>query len=34
MHLRPVFQGCAAVGGVAEARFRDGLCLLSGRGSG
>lgn len=31
MHLQPVFAGCEAVGGaVAEAFFRDGLCLPSG----
>ena len=31
MHLQPVFQGCEVVGGcVAEALFRDGLCLPSG----
>ncbi|MCX7670193.1 MAG: DegT/DnrJ/EryC1/StrS family aminotransferase, partial [Anaerolineae bacterium] len=31
MHLQPVFAGCQAVGGaVAEALFRDGLCLPSG----
>jgi dTDP-4-amino-4,6-dideoxygalactose transaminase len=31
MHLQPVFAGYAAVGGrVAEALFRDGLCLPSG----
>ncbi len=31
MHLQPVFQGYEAVGGaVAEALFRDGLCLPSG----
>jgi dTDP-4-amino-4,6-dideoxygalactose transaminase len=31
MHLQPIFQGYAAVGGgVAEALFRDGLCLPSG----
>jgi len=31
MHLQPVFAGCRAVGGaVAEAIFRDGLCLPSG----
>ena len=31
MHLQPVFRGCATVGGgVAEAIFRDGLCLPSG----
>ena len=31
MHLQPVFAGCEAVGGaVAEALFRDGLCLPSG----
>jgi len=31
MHLQPVFQGCEIVGGaVAEALFRDGLCLPSG----
>ena len=31
MHLQPVFDGCASVGGVmAEALFRDGLCLPSG----
>ena len=30
-HLQPVFQGCEVVGGaVAEALFRDGLCLPSG----
>ena len=33
MHLQPVFAGCRAVGGaVAEAIFRDGLCLPSGTG--
>jgi len=31
MHLQPVFQDCETVGGsVAEALFRDGLCLPSG----
>ncbi len=31
MHLQPVFQDCEVVGGgVAEALFRDGLCLPSG----
>ena len=31
MHLQPIFQGCETVGGgVAEALFRDGLCLPSG----
>ena len=31
MHLQPVFQECEIVGGrVAEALFRDGLCLPSG----
>jgi len=31
MHLQPVFAGCEVVGGaVAEALFRDGLCLPSG----
>jgi len=31
MHLQPVFAGCEHVGGVvAEALFRDGLCLPSG----
>ncbi len=31
MHLQPVFQGCETGGGaVAEALFRDGLCLPSG----
>ena len=31
MHLQPVFDGCESVGGgVAEALFRDGLCLPSG----
>ena len=31
MHLQPVFNGCESVGGgVAEALFRDGLCLPSG----
>ncbi len=31
MHLQPVFVGCEYVGnGVAEALFRDGLCLPSG----
>lgn len=31
MHLQPVFAGCETVGGaVAEAFFRDGLCLPSG----
>ena len=31
MHLQPVFAGCDVVGGaVAEALFRDGLCLPSG----
>ena len=31
MHLQPAFQGCQVVGGgVAEALFRDGLCLPSG----
>ena len=31
MHLQPVFQDCEIVGGrVAEALFRDGLCLPSG----
>jgi hypothetical protein len=31
MHLQPVFAGCESVGGdVAEALFRDGLCLPSG----
>ena len=31
MHLQPVFAGCDVVGGaVAEAFFRDGLCLPSG----
>ncbi len=31
MHLQPVFAGCECVGGaVAEALFRDGLCLPSG----
>ncbi|MFN3979738.1 MAG: DegT/DnrJ/EryC1/StrS family aminotransferase [Caldilinea sp.] len=31
MHLQPVFADCEAVGGaVAEALFRDGLCLPSG----
>ena len=31
MHLQPVFVGCEVVSGVvAEALFRDGLCLPSG----
>jgi dTDP-4-amino-4,6-dideoxygalactose transaminase len=31
MHLQPVFAGCEIGGGaVAEALFRDGLCLPSG----
>jgi pyridoxal phosphate-dependent aminotransferase EpsN len=31
MNLQPVFAGCEVVGGgVAEALFRDGLCLPSG----
>lgn len=31
MHLQPVFRSCEVVGGaVAEALFRDGLCLPSG----
>ena len=31
MRLQPVFQDCKVVGGaVAEALFRDGLCLPSG----
>jgi len=31
MHIQPVFRGCEVVGGtVAEALFRDGLCLPSG----
>ena len=31
MHLQPVFAGCEVVDGVvAEALFRDGLCLPSG----
>jgi dTDP-4-amino-4,6-dideoxygalactose transaminase len=31
MHLQPVFQGCRTIGGaVAEALFRDGICLPSG----
>ena len=31
MHMQPVFAGCECVGnGVAEALFRDGLCLPSG----
>lgn len=31
MHLQPVFASCEHVGGaVAEALFRDGLCLPSG----
>lgn len=31
MHRQPVFRGCEMVGGaVAEALFRDGLCLPSG----
>ena len=31
MHMQPVFHGCEVVGGaVAEALFRDGLCLPSG----
>ena len=31
MHRQPVFAGCEVVGGgVAEALFRDGLCLPSG----
>jgi pyridoxal phosphate-dependent aminotransferase EpsN len=31
MHLQPVFAGCEHFGGgVAEALFRDGLCLPSG----
>lgn len=31
MHLQPVFRDCEVVGGaVAEALFRDGLCLPSG----
>jgi hypothetical protein len=31
MHLQPVFRDCEFVGGgVAEALFRDGLCLPSG----
>ena len=31
MHLQPVFAGCEYIGnGVAEAFFRDGLCLPSG----
>jgi dTDP-4-amino-4,6-dideoxygalactose transaminase len=31
MHLQPIFAGCDVVGGaVAEALFRDGLCLPSG----
>jgi len=31
MHLQPVFQDCEVSGGaVAEALFRDGLCLPSG----
>jgi dTDP-4-amino-4,6-dideoxygalactose transaminase len=31
MHLQPVFAGCEVVGGaVAEALFRDALCLPSG----
>jgi hypothetical protein len=35
MHLQPVFASCEVVGGgVAEARFRDGLCLPSGDGAG
>jgi len=33
MHLQPVFRGCRTVGGaVAEALFRDGVCLPSGSG--
>ena len=33
MHLQPVFRGCRVIGGhVAEALFRDGLCLPSGSG--
>jgi len=30
MHRPPVFASCEVVGGVAAARFRDGLCLPSG----
>jgi len=31
MHLQPVFEGCPTIGGpVAEALFRDGICLPSG----
>jgi dTDP-4-amino-4,6-dideoxygalactose transaminase len=31
MHMQPVFRDCETVGGaVAEALFRDGLCLPSG----
>lgn len=31
MHMQPVFRDCEVVGGaVAEALFRDGLCLPSG----
>ena len=31
MHMQPVFRDCECVGGaVAEALFRDGLCLPSG----
>jgi len=31
MHLQPIFAGCEVVGSaVAEALFRDGLCLPSG----
>jgi len=31
MHLQPIFSECEVVGGgVAEAIFRDGLCLPSG----
>ena len=31
MHMQPVFRDCEIVGGgVAEAPFRDGLCLPSG----
>ena len=31
MHMQPIFQNCDVGGGaVAEALFRDGLCLPSG----
>lgn len=31
MHLQPIFRECEVIGGsVAEALFRDGLCLPSG----